>query len=126
MTIPAIAPPLIPEDEDSWPEAEAEAGATMLTVEEELDCERLDEDECLLLEEDVMLLDVLVEVRELVDVVVRIKDDDEEEEVVGTDHSDHAMNVSLRYSTGASLRSLRTSFGGRERRRGSFDRSGGR
>ena len=83
MTIPAIAPPLIPVDEDSLPEAEAEAGATMLTVEEELDCERLDEDECVLLE-DVMLLYVLVEVRALVDVVVGIKDDDEEEEVVST------------------------------------------
>lgn len=83
MTIPAIAPPLIPVDEDSLPEAEAEAGATMLTVEEGLDCERLDEDECVLLE-DVMLLYVLVEVRALVDVVVGIKDDDEEEEVVST------------------------------------------
>lgn len=45
MTIPAIAPPLIPEDEDSLPEALAEAGATMLMVDEELESVELDEDD---------------------------------------------------------------------------------
>ena len=88
MTMPAIAPPLIPEDEDSLPEAVAEAGATILTVEDELDCEEWDDERCVLLEdvlEDVMILEELVEVRDVVDVDFGI--DDDEEEVVDTDRS---------------------------------------
>jgi hypothetical protein len=85
MMIPAMAPPLSPDEEVSLPEAPevlAEAGATMLIVDDELEVEGVEEEWVLLVA--VVLMDVLVDMRDEVDVVVGIVDDEVVEEVVGT------------------------------------------